>query len=167
MNPIIKTFLIRSGILFLVWIVIYHGFILPNGNINAFLTNTVVHGTVFGLETLGYESEGRDEVIYIDNKPSVMVADACNGLELFALFAGFLIAFPGPIKYKLIFIPAGLLFIFLLNIIREVALALNYNYFNETFELNHKYTYVFVVYIFIFLMWRYWLKKYSILGSSG
>lgn len=165
MNPVIKTFLIRAGILFVVWLVTYHTLIVPNGRINAFLTDQVVEGTVLGLSILGFDSEGKDDVIYINKKPSVLVDDPCNGLELFALYAGFLLAFPGPIKYKALFIPSGLILIFLINIIREIALALNYNFFKETFEINHKYTYVFIVYIFIFLIWRYWLNRYSLIAN--
>ena len=167
MNAIVKTFLIRAGLLYIGWIIIYHGFILPDGRTNSFLTSKVVQGTVLGLSIIGFESEGKDKVIYIDQQPSVLVADACNGLELFALYIGFLLAFPGHIRSKLIFIVFGVILIFVVNILREMALALNYNFFQETFEINHKYTYAFIVYILIFFIWRFWLKRYSILAPSG
>ena len=126
----------------------------------------MIQGTVAGLHTLGYETHGKDDLVYIDNQPVVLVADACNGLELFALYAGFLLCFPGRWTYKALFIPLGTGVIFLVNVMREVVLALNYKFFQETFEFNHKYTYVFVVYIVIFLIWRFWLKRYSIIGHA-
>ena len=133
--------------------------------INTFLTNQVSQGMVIGLGLLGYETDfkivNNKNLVYSDKQAVLLVADACNGLELFALFTGFILAFPGKWKYKAIFIPAGIFLIFLINVLREIALSLNYKFFQETFELNHKYTYVFIVYIFVFIIWRYWLKNYS------
>ncbi len=166
MNSIVKKFLIRAAIIYIGWLVIYHAVILPDGRINKFLTEKVIQGTLVGLDLLGYETTSEGDIVYIDGQAVVLVADACNGLELFALYTGFLLAFPGKWKYKAIFIPVGIFLIFLINILREIALSLNYKFFQETFELNHKYTYVFVVYLFVFFIWRYWLKNYSLLVKT-
>ena len=107
-----------------------------------------------------------EETVMIDNEPVVLVADECNGLELFVLYAGFIICFPGKIKFKLIFIPIGILLIYFVNVIREIVLALNYKFFRESFEFNHKYTYVLIVYIFVFILWRIWIKRYSIIAEK-
>ncbi|MGB3468816.1 MAG: archaeosortase/exosortase family protein [Cyclobacteriaceae bacterium] len=170
MNPIVKKFLIRAGIIYLGWLLLYHAVIVPDGRLNKFLTDQVSAGTVVGLELLGYDTDFKivngNNMVYIDGQAVVLVADACNGLELFALYTGFLLAFPGRLKYKAIFVPVGILLIFLINVMREVALSLNYKFFQETFELNHKYTYVFIVYVFVFIIWRYWLKNYSALVKA-
>ena len=115
---------------------------------------------------MGYDSKGENAIVYIDDQASVLVADGCNGLELFALYIGFLIAFPGRVLYKALFIPIGAVLIFVVNVLREIALALNYKFFPDSFELNHKYTYVLIVYTFIFLIWRYWLNRYSLIANN-
>lgn len=172
---ILKSFAIRAVLLFIGWMVLYHGVIVPDGRANSWLTSRVVEGTKTGLELLGYDTthEWRGETqedtprfIYVDGQPVVLVADACNGLELMALFVGFLLCFPGPWKYKAILIPIGTVMVFLINVIREIVLALNYKYFQETFDFNHKYTYVFIVYLMIFLIWRFWLNQYSAIGKK-
>ncbi|MEP0366655.1 MAG: archaeosortase/exosortase family protein [Cyclobacteriaceae bacterium] len=165
-KKLVKVFLIRAGIAYVLWLAIFYGFIQPDGRLNAFLTQQVIDGTVIGLDVLGYETHGKGDLVYIDNQPVVLVADACNGLELFALYAGFLLCFPGRWVYKAIFIPTGIGIIFLVNVIREIVLSLNYKFFQETFEFNHKYTYVFVVYIVVFLIWRFWLKRYSVIANA-
>ena len=43
------------------------------------------------------------EMLYLDGKKIVGVADACNALELFVLYLGFLIAYPSSVKRKLLF----------------------------------------------------------------
>lgn len=172
-KKILKSFAIKAVILFVGWMIIYHGFIVPDGRANKWLTDQVVSGTKVGLNLLGYESDqglvdesnpDSSRYIYIDNQPVVLVADECNGFELMALYIGFLLAFPGPWKWKAIFIPIGSVIIFLINVGREVILALNYKYFQESFDFNHKYTYVFVVYLAIFMIWRYWLNRFSVIG---
>lgn len=162
----LKKFVIRAAIIYVVWLVLYYGIIIPDGRMNSFLTKSVIEGTLVALTIVGYESTSDESVILIDGDPVVLVADACNGLELFALFSGFILAFPGRIKYKLYFIPIGILLIYLINVIRELALALNYKFFQKSFELNHKYTYVFIVYCFVLLLWRFWLKRYSALVKN-
>ena len=162
---LLKTFAVRAGITFVSWMVIYYGLIIPDGRLNNYLTQKVIDGTTVGLSILGYETKGEGNMVYIENQPVVLVADACNGLELFALYIGFLLCFPGKWKYKAFFIPIGLGLIFLINVIREIVLALNYKFFQETFDFNHKYTYVLVVYLFVFALWRYWLNRYSVLAK--
>jgi len=164
---LLKGFAIKAIITFIIWTVIYYGLIIPDGRLNSFLTDTVIKGTTAGLTILGYDTRGEGDMVFIDNQPVVLVADACNGLELFALYIGFLLCFPGKWKYKVIFIPAGIILIYLINVIREIVLALNYKFFQNTFDFNHKYTYVFIVYIFVFAIWRFWLNKYSILAKSS
>lgn len=163
---ILKKFGIRSLLAFTIWIFLYYGVIIPDGRLNKFLTGTVIYGTLTGLKILGHNSVRADNYVLIDNEPMVLVADGCNGLELFILYAGFIICFPGKIRYKLIFIPMGIILIYLINVIREIFLALNYKFFRESFEFNHKYTYVLVVYIFVFILWRIWIKKYSIISEK-
>lgn len=163
---LLKVFVIRAVALYAIWLVAYYGFIQPEGSFNAWLTNLVIQGTVIGLNVLGYATSGEGSLIYIDNQPVVLVADACNGLELFALYAGFLLCFPGPIRYKTFFIPVGIGVVFFVNVLREIVLSLNYKFFQQTFEFNHKYTYVFVVYGVVFFIWRYWLNRYSAIAKS-
>ncbi|MEM6642330.1 MAG: archaeosortase/exosortase family protein [Bacteroidota bacterium] len=165
-KSLLKGFAIKAVITFVAWMVLYYGFIIPDGRLNRVLTNTVIAGTVFGLSTLGYDTSGEGDMVLINDQPVVLVADACNGLELFALYIGFLLCFPGKWKYKAFFIPIGLILIYVINVMREIVLALNYKFFQETFDFNHKYTYVFIVYLFVFALWRFWLNRYSILARG-
>ena len=171
-HRLLKQFGIRAVILFIIWSLAFNFYIVPTGTINNQLTRWVVQGTQYGLQMLGYstwteikpnaeESSRLSMIIYMDSEPAVLVADGCNGLELFALFVGFIICFPGPSRPKFLFCIGGTAVLFLLNIIREIVLALNYHHFRISFDFNHKYTYAGVVYFVVFLIWRYWLNRYS------
>ena len=77
------------------------------------------------------------------------------------LFAGFIIAYPGPWKVKLFYVPIGVFLIYLLNVLRIMALGLNSFHSRHTLEFNHKYTFAFVVYACIFGFWMLWIKRYA------
>lgn len=174
-KPLLKSFAIKAVLLFIGWQVLYYAVILPDGRANSWLTEQVVSGTKWGLELFGYETtydwvgetpEDSGRYVFIDGQPVVLVADACNGLELMVLFMGFLLCFPGTIKHKLWMIPLGTIMVFIVNVIREIILALNYKFFQDSFDFNHKYTYVLVVYCCVFLLWRFWLNRYSAIGKN-
>ena len=178
-RELIRTFLFRALILFISWTLLFNGYIKPHTNINKYLTLAVAHGTSFASSFLGYETKVTSEskmekdipvleaLIHLNNEPAALVADACNGLELFVLFIGFLVCFPGSTLPKLLFSITGVAILFFVNILRELALSLNYLHFRSSFDFNHKYTYAIVVYLVVFLMWRFWMNNYSILVSRN
>jgi exosortase/archaeosortase family protein len=84
---------------------------------------------------------------------------------LFALFAGFVVAFPGKIKNKLWFIPLGILIIHLTNIIRILALAIIAYKSPNYLEFNHNYTFTVSVYIIVFALWMIWTLYFSEIKS--
>jgi exosortase/archaeosortase family protein len=88
---------------------------------------------------------GKEEVLSI--------GDACNALEVMILYVGFIICFPAPLSRKLAYIPAGLVLICLLNILRCAALAGIAIHFKSYFDLAHHFAFTFVVYALIFFLW--------------
>ena len=98
-------------------------------------------------------------LLVLNEQPSVIVGDPCNGLLLYALFAGFIIAFPGSLRDKLWFVPSGVGTIYALNVGRVAGLALNYVYWHPTVDFNHHLTFTFVVYGAIGALWIGWAKR--------
>ncbi|PRY06765.1 exosortase family protein XrtF [Pontibacter ummariensis] len=125
--------------------------------------------SVFGYHTytyhVGHSVETMGSMIQINGLDVVSIGPPCNGMTLMALFTGFVVAFPGPVLKKLIFIPLGLLAINLLNMVRVTALALNSLYYYQTLDFNHKYTFTVIVYAAVFALWMLWVKKFSNLNN--
>ncbi|UTW62736.1 archaeosortase/exosortase family protein [bacterium SCSIO 12741] len=166
-NPLIR-FLVFSVLLYVLWYVLYELWIHPQGAVDAFAINQIVEHARFILEAIGYRLNPDDvyagefvNTIGILGTAGVWIGDPCNGITLFALFTGFILAFPGPIRRKLWFIPMGILSIHLLNVIRVVALVIVSNYWPETLDFNHTYTFTILVYSYVFLLWYLWATKYS------
>ncbi|MFH6985295.1 archaeosortase/exosortase family protein [Marinoscillum luteum] len=151
-------FIIKAIGLIIIWKIAYLQVIAPYTPINRWLTQMVGVSTAGFFDWFGQKSYFDGQFLFINDIQSVLVADGCNGLELFALFLGFLIISPGSFLGKFLYSLGGVLLIFLANIIRVYLLGFNYLNNPSTFEFNHKYTYLGFVYLIIFTLWILWIE---------
>ncbi|WP_240731659.1 exosortase X [Hymenobacter radiodurans] len=161
MNPLIR-FMLIAGSLYLVWLFGYEQYLAIDGRLDAALTQNIATAGAAVLRLFGFEaavSSDQANLILLSNTPAVKIGYYCDGLVLYALFAGFVLAFPGPIRHKIWFIPMGLILIYSINILRIAALCLNHLYWHQTVDFNHHYTFTFLVYGFIFLLWIWWATR--------
>ena len=122
-NPFL-LFLLKAALLYIGWEFLYELWLHPNRTLEllvvsniTFLVNTILQFLGYSLIDSGvmYDYE---RTLGIDGTHGLYIADSCTGVPLMALFAGFIIAYPGSIIRKLIYIPIGLGIIHLINIIR-------------------------------------------------
>jgi exosortase family protein XrtF len=160
----LRRFLLLAAAFYALWFFGYERGLALDGRLDAFLCINITEGSAAALRLFGFDAavDPRDAyMLLLNGQPVVHVGNPCNGLVLYALFTGFVLAFPGPVRRKLWFIPLGLLAIYLLNIIRVGALALNHLYYHQSVDFNHHYTFTFVVYACIFLLWMLWARRLS------
>jgi exosortase/archaeosortase family protein len=156
-------FLLRAGLIYLVWTIAYHGFLLAMG-INDPLTKAVAvisfkfsslfdnNITLKFIQNLNY--------IYFQDKPLICIGHECNGLELYVLFVAFYLALNKFIaSWKWILL--GIFGIFVLNIGRIAALAWVVLKIPHQLDFHHKYTFALVVYSWIFLIWFLSARRFS------
>ncbi|MCB0481135.1 MAG: hypothetical protein KDC83_06860 [Flavobacteriales bacterium] len=165
-NPAIRFFLI-AFFLYLLWFLVYETWLHPLGTIDSMAIGLIISHGSFILSLLGYElfdpntfGEGM-RTLGIVGSGGVWVGDPCNGISLVALFAGFVMAFPGKLKNKLWFIPLGILSIHILNVLRVVALCIIDLKWPHSLEFNHTYTFTILVYSWVFALWYLWSNKLS------
>ena len=168
-SAFVKFLLLASALYLLLFLI--HQFVVKRYTYydQRFIT-FIIEGADFGLRLFGYKTfmvlQDRDiQVLGIDGSNGVWVGSNCNAISLFSLFSVFIIAYPGPWKHKAWFIPAGILAIHLINILRVVALAIIANYDYRLLDFNHTYTFTFLVYGFIFGLWIVWVNKFSNLSN--
>jgi exosortase family protein XrtF len=167
-NRLLFRFLIVATLLYLAWFFGYEQWLAKDGRLDMLLCDQITAAAVWVLQALGFAasvSPIRDSLLLMHNSPAVVVGPPCNGLVLYMLFGGFVAAFPGPWQRKLWYIPVGCVVIWVLNVLRVVALALNHEYFPQSLNFNHHYTFTFVVYAFIFGLWMFWAKRLA--GPAG
>lgn len=158
----IARFLAKATFFYLLWFLIYELWLHPNQTLDLYVISLTVYVSKLILNVLGYEVfTGAERLIGIDGTGGLWIGDNCNGIVLFALFAGFIISFPGKVLNKTIYIILGIILIELVNILRVVALAILQTHSVFLMEFNHTYTFTIVIYGFIFLLWMMWVNKYS------
>jgi exosortase family protein XrtF len=160
-SPLIRFAILAAGF-YLLWFLGYEHYLAADGRLDAALTHNLASVSVAGLRLLGYDatvSAGVQPLISLAGQPVVFIWHPCNGLVLYALFSGFIMAFPGPALRKLWFVPLGLLLIYSLNVLRVMALSFNKYYDYQSADFNHHYTFTAVVYAGIFALWMWWATR--------
>ena len=165
-KPFLK-FIVIAILLYSIWEACYKLWIHPDQTLELFIVQNIKGIANFIMVILGYtlidpsQLYEQSRTLGIDGTHGLYIADSCSGLDLFALFAIFILAYPGSIKNKLLYIPIGLLIIHLANAIRIVALCIVTLYAPDKLDFNHHYTFTIFVYAIIFLLWIVWVNRFS------
>lgn len=170
-NPL-SRFLLVGSIGYLSWYALYEYYLRPHSVADRWVIHQIVLGTETLLSLLQYDlipytrSEFMNRV-GIEGSLGVTVGAPCDGMILFGLFAAFIVAYPGPIKHKLWFLPVGIVSIHLINVARVAALAIIVDINPEWLDFNHDYTFTILVYGFVFLLWYLWVQKFAPRSKGG
>ena len=162
-NPVIR-FVILFMAIYGSWYLVYELYLAQNTSIDRILIELVGKSSTQLLIWFGFEASYQilPHTVSLNSITCISVGASCNGLALFALFASFILATPVSIQPKLLFIPLGIIVIFLLNVIRIAALTLNVKYYPESVDFNHHYLFTFIVYGITFWIWIIWVNKFMI-----
>lgn len=159
----LNRFLIKGGSLFLLWRVFRKWMILKGQYTDftqviskVYLKLAYSFLRIFGVDVTADYSCRKLWVTGSEN--AIEVVYDCLGVNLFFIFAVFIVAYPGKLKTKLWFIPFGFAVIFLLNAMRMAALTLIVNKYPEQMDLFHHFIFQGIIYIGIFAMW-WWFSK--------
>jgi exosortase family protein XrtF len=160
-NPLWRFLLAIFGF-YIAWFLFYTFLLKPSGKVDLFIIDVTIRMSTAILETFGYRVfTGEERLIGIDGTGGLWIGDNCDGLFLFAVFTGFIVAYPGSWKHKLWYIPVGIVILQLLNVCRVVGLAILDTKSRAWTEFNHTYTFNLLIYGCIFLMWMHWVNRYS------
>jgi exosortase family protein XrtF len=145
------------------WVILPWGGI--DGGIDMLVINDNSNWSLFILKKLGFHTfAGNNPIIRtigIDGTHGLWIGDSCDGLELFALFTFFILAYPGSWLHKVWYIPVGITLIHTMNIIRIVLLCIIVQKKPSWLEFNHTYLFQILMYGFIFFLWFIWIKKFG------
>jgi exosortase/archaeosortase family protein len=157
----LKKFLLRGTVLFLIWVLLYNLLLKPKGIPDRQLTHLIVISTAKVLTWFYSNVSVRNGAfIAINNKDAIEIAPACNGLELMALYLGFLLCIPTGKSRFLRYAILGTAIIIVLNIMRCAGLASMFYKEYSMADFAHHYLFKLIIYAVIFYMWVLYSKKY-------
>lgn len=117
---------------------------------------------VFGEGTYTKEKISEPAISVLNNSGVVMsVYEGCNGINILIVFVSFLFAFGGSAKSMAWFIPVGVFFIHLANLLRVMLLFFIAEYQSQFFYYAHKYVLTAFLYLIVFILWWYWIERVS------
>jgi len=118
--------------------------------------------SVFLLQTMGVEITVQEATIFTNQMQSfVSVLPECTTLKQWMHWLFIMLFFPGPLRHKLWYIPAGILVIHITNLVRVVGLLLIQIPFPGHFHFFHDYVFKTLFYAVIFLMWLVWNECFN------
>ncbi|MCK0123548.1 exosortase family protein XrtF [Gelidibacter sp. F2691] len=161
----ILTFLLVYGAL-----TFAYKFYLDDANINNNpddLTQLVAKQTDVLLENLGYDSvieKHPDEPsmkLIINGKYVARVVEGCNSVSVLILFASFVLAFVGKFKTTFLYILAGSVLLYVVNLFRIVILSIGLYHYPWRSEELHTVVFPLIIYGMVFLLWMLWVNRFS------
>ena len=149
-------FLVKAGLFYIVWQVVYDLVIYPDGRLDQFLAVSAAFLAKNALAVFGWNINVWDRLIVIDGYRGVEVLNGCNALTLMALYSGFIISFQGPNQKRIIYLLSGIGIIFILNVFRIMAFSLATVYFQHHWDTFHEFSSFIFFYPAILGIWYQW-----------
>jgi exosortase family protein XrtF len=131
------------------------------------ITKIVANHIQITANMLGYDAmveQHADELsmkFILNGKFVSRIIEGCNSLSIIILFLSFIIAFSGSVKATIFFGLFGSILIYIVNLLRIIALSILYYRFPKYQEYLHDLLFPAIIYGLTFLLWITWVKFYS------
>ena len=96
--------------------------------------------------------------LIVNGKFVARIIEGCNSISIVILFASFVIAFAQKFKKTLLFLFAGAVLIYAVNILRIVLLAYALYHYPEYEKILHSVVFPGIIYGLVFLLWMMWVR---------
>ncbi len=128
-----------------------------------YITHLVAKQSAAVLDGFGYNpilaSDPLDEgvLLTIENKYTVSIVEGCNSISVIILFIAFVIAFAESFKKTFLFLFAGSVLIYIVNILRIAILVVASYKFPEYESVLHSVVFPGIIYSMVFILWMVWV----------
>jgi len=135
----------------------YIAFLHDHLNYIQWLRTVLLDCTKQILTWMGYTTIINDEFLRVAGHNMIDLAYDCLGFGIMSFLGAFTIAYPKPLKQKVIFFIAGIFIFQVLNIVRFIVLAL---YWNPTTKkiMDHHTIFNILIYLIIIISLYFWTK---------
>jgi len=99
-------------------------------------------------------------MIFLKNNTSIFINESCSGFKQMIQILVLFVLFPGPWKHKAWFIPAGMISMFFVNVIRVIGLSYAMLWMPQHWDFIHLWIMRPFYYVVIFAMWVVWVEKF-------
>jgi exosortase H (IPTLxxWG-CTERM-specific) len=154
--------MLRFFLTFIILLVAMFGFrITQFAHDNVTLPFTSLLATISGFLITLFDGEVATDGVVIrsmTNGFAVAIAPGCDGIEAVIILVAAVLAFPAPMKHKLIGIGIGLLAIQGLNLVRIISLFYMGQWSKVAFDWFHLYLWQALIVLDALAVWLIWLR---------
>ncbi len=136
------------------------------------ITKTVANHVQQTAKILGYDAyveQNSNELsmkLMLNGKYVSRIIEGCSSISIIILFLSFIIAFSGSLKATILFGLFGSVLIYIVNVLRIIALGVLYYKFPKYQEILHDLLFPAVIYGLTFVLWITWVKFYSNINKN-
>lgn len=105
--------------------------------------------------------------LIVNGKYVARIIEGCNSVSIIILFISFIIAFSGHLKETIIFVLAGSVLIYVVNLLRIVILSIGLYHYPWRAEILHQVIFPGIIYGMVFLLWMFWVNRFSKLNKKN
>ncbi len=114
----------------------------------------------YNAQILPHQSELSMKLI-VNEVYLARIVEGCNAISIIILFIAFVLSFFGRLKLTLLYLLAGSVIIYAMNIIRIGILAVGIYEYPQHTEFLHSIIFPLIIYGTVFLLWVIWVRIYS------
>lgn len=129
-----------------------------------YITKMVASQSENIIKAFGYQSKIEPSVIkpsmdlWVQDDLVATVIEGCNAISVMILFISFVLSFPASWKKTLLYIFAGSVLIYAVNLLRIALLAIALYRYPSSQELLHGLVFPAIIYGLVFLLWVFWIR---------
>ncbi len=129
-----------------------------------FITHLVAQQSKWILEAFGYSAQlkhdalGQGMLLIFNQSYTVSIVEGCNSISVIILFFAFIIAFAESFKKTILFLLAGAVLIYIVNLLRIVILVVALYNFPQHKDILHSVIFPGIIYGIVFILWMLWVK---------
>ena len=150
---------------------LYNGFLILYDTENPVpdpLTQLVARQSGTVMQGLGYENvevvmhyTGLSMKLMVNDYFLAGIVEGCNSASIIILFTSFILAFYGNTVSTLLYLFAGSVIIYAINILRIVILAVSIYEYPQYSGFMHSVFFPLAIYGTVFILWLIWVRIYS------
>ena len=129
-----------------------------------YITNLVSRQSAALLNAIGYDAElkintlRKGMLIIINKQYAVNIVEGCNSASVIILFISFIISFAEKFKKTALFLLAGAVLIYVVNLLRIVLLVIALYKYPQYEDVLHSVIFPAVIYGIVFVLWIVWVR---------
>lgn len=137
-----------------------------------YMTHIVAQQSADLLQTLGYEAQvlphptEASMKLMINKEYVARVIEGCNSVSVIILFMAFILAFSGRFKTTVIYLLAGSVLIYVVNLFRVVILSVGLYHYPWRKDVLHTVIFPAIIYGMVCLLWVVWVNRFSKIASK-